>query len=79
MSKSYKEKKPTEIKKTEIEEDEAEDFYSVLQMCDLKIVNLRNDLRNYIKQEESKGILKIMLMKLTYYYRTRYFGEQIDR
>ena len=51
-----------------------EKFMLAFLKCDLKIVNLKNMLSIYIKNEKSKGILKIMLMKLTYYYRARFFG-----
>lgn len=45
--------------------------------CDLKIVNLKSELSQYIKEETSEGILKIMLIKLTFYYRMRFFGNNV--
>lgn len=58
-----------------------EKFMLAFLKCDLKIVNLRKLLGKYIKEESSSGILKIMLMKLTSYYRNRFFGNnrKIDR
>ena len=49
--------------------------------CDLNITNLKGLLEKYIKEEKSKDILKIALMKLTFYYRFRFFGNspQTDR
>ena len=49
--------------------------------CDLKIAGLKNLLGKYIRDEKSKNILKIALMKLTFYYRSRFFGTdlQVDR
>lgn len=62
-------------------EDKAfEKFMLAFLKCDLKIVNLKSTLSRYIKNEESKAILKIMMIKLTFYYRSRFFGnnKQID-
>ena len=52
-------------------------FMLTFLKCDLKIVNLRNTLEEYIKNEKSKDILKIALMKLTFYYRLRFFGNNV--
>jgi hypothetical protein len=45
------------------------------------IVNLRNELSEYIKNEKSRSILKIVYLKLTFYYKTRIFGnnEKVDK
>ncbi len=51
-----------------------EKFMLIFLKCDLKIVNLQSDLMRYIKDEGSEGILKIVVMKLTFYYRSRFFG-----
>lgn len=52
-------------------------FMLIFLKCDLKIVNLKNILGEYIKNENSKDILKIALLKLTFYYRSRFFGNNI--
>lgn len=54
-----------------------EKFMLTFLKCDLKVVNLKSTLESYIQNEESKGILKIMLMKLTFYYRARFFGNNV--
>ena len=36
-----------------------------------------NVLGEYIRNEDSKDILKIALMKLTFYYRSRFFGNNV--
>ena len=58
-----------------------EKFMLTFLKCDLKVVNLKSILGKYIQQEKSQGILKIILMKLTFYYRARFFGNnvQIDK
>lgn len=58
-----------------------EKFMLTFLKCDLKIVGLKNLLGKYIRDEKSKNILKIALMKLTFYYRSRFFGTdlQVDR
>lgn len=52
-------------------------FMLIFLKCDLKIVNLKNVLQKYIKDEKSKDILKLALMKLTFYYRSRFFGKNV--
>lgn len=52
-------------------------FMLTFLKCDLKIVSLRNVLGGYIRNEDSKDILKIALMKLTFYYRSRFFGNNV--
>lgn len=52
-------------------------FMLTFLKCDLKIVSLRNVLGEYIRNEDSKDILKIALMKLTFYYRSRFFGNNV--
>ena len=52
-------------------------FMLTFLKCDLKIVNLKNILEEYIRNEKSRDILKITLMKLTFYYRSRFFGNNI--
>lgn len=58
-----------------------EKFMLAFLKCDLKMANLKNELESYIKREESKGILKLIFMKLTFYYRARFFGynPRIDK
>lgn len=52
-------------------------FMLTFLKCDLKIVNLKNTVEEYIRKEDSKDILKIALMKLTFYYRARFFGNNV--
>lgn len=56
-------------------------FMLTFLKCDLKIANIKKILEEYIRVEQSKDILKIVLFKLTFYYRVRFFGnnEIIDR
>lgn len=60
------------------EEKPFEKFMLIFLKCDLNIVNLRTLLGKYIKNEKSKDILKIALMKLTFYYRSRFFGIDVQ-
>lgn len=55
-----------------------EKFMLTFLKSDLKIVGLKNLLGKYIKEEDSKNILKIALMKLLFYYRARFFGNSIQ-
>lgn len=52
-------------------------FMLTFLKCDLKIISLKNVLGEYIRNEGSKDILKIALMKLTFYYRSRFFGNNL--
>ena len=52
-------------------------FMLTFLKCDLRVVNFKNFLEEYIRKEKSKDILKIALMKLTFYYRSRFFGNSI--
>lgn len=58
-----------------------EKFMLIFLKFDLGIAGNGGELRNYIRQENAKSILKMVYMKLTYYYRMRVFGrdEKIDR
>ncbi len=58
-----------------------EKFMLVFLKSDMGIVNLRNELSEYIKNEKSRSILKIVYLKLTFYYKTRIFGnnEKVDK
>lgn len=48
--------------------------------CDIGNGNIKTFLMNYINEEDSKDILKLILSKLSYYYNMWYFGDnsQID-
>lgn len=58
-----------------------EKFMLVFLKSDMGIVNLRKELSEYIKNEKSKSILKIVYIKLTFYYKMRIFGnnEKVDK
>lgn len=49
-------------------------FMLIFLYCDLSSGYFKELLKKYIKEEESKDILKLILFKLTFYYRSRYFG-----
>lgn len=52
-----------------------EKFMLEFLKCDLNIGNITSELRRYIKKEDSEGILKLIFMKLLFYYRMRFFGS----
>lgn len=56
-----------------------EKFMLTFLKSDLNIINFKNLLEEYIKHENSKDILKIALLKLTFYYRSRFFGHDIKK
>lgn len=51
-----------------------EKFMLVFLKCDLKIGNQISELKRYIQSETSESILKLILSKLVFYYRMRFFG-----
>ncbi|MGN6714390.1 metallophosphoesterase [Anaerocolumna jejuensis] len=51
-----------------------EKFMLVLLKCDLKIENVMSELKRYIQKENSESILKLVMIKLIFYYRMRFFG-----
>ncbi len=55
-----------------------EKFMLTFLKCDLNITNLKSMLDKYIREENSKDILKIALMKLTFYYLFRFFGNSLQ-
>lgn len=54
-----------------------EKFMFIFLKCDLKIGNIYSDLNRYIKNEMSESILKLILTKLAFYYRMRFFGTDM--
>lgn len=56
-------------------------FMLTFLKCDLKIANIKKILTDYIKREKSIDILKLALFKVTFYYESRFFGnnEIIDK
>ena len=42
--------------------------------CDLNVGNVMSELHRYIQKETSEGILKLIFMKLLFYYSMRFFG-----
>lgn len=50
-------------------------FMLIFLYCDLGCENFTDYLKKYIKNENSKDILKLVVFKLSFYYRTRYFGD----
>lgn len=55
-----------------------EKFMLEFLKCDLKIGNVTLELHRYIQKENSEGILKLIFMKLLFYYRMRFFGNDIQ-
>ncbi|MBS5934003.1 MAG: metallophosphoesterase [Clostridiales bacterium] len=51
-----------------------EKFMFVFLKCDLQIGNIIAELKRYIRTETSESILKLILNKLIFYYRMRFFG-----
>ena len=59
----------------ECKEDEPfEKFMLEFLKCDLNVGNIISELRKYIEKETSEAILKLIIMKLLFYYRMRFFG-----
>lgn len=56
-----------------------EKFMLEFLKCDLNIGNVTSELHRYIQKENSEGILKLILMKLLFYYRMRFFGNDKKR
>ncbi|SFR77936.1 metallophosphoesterase [Anaeromicropila populeti] len=54
-----------------------EKFMFIFLKCDLKIGNVMNELKRYIQNESSESILKLILIKLIFYYRMRFFGTNL--
>lgn len=52
-----------------------EKFMIIFLMVDLGIIKLDPDLHNYIKQQNNDSILKLINVKLIYYYKFHFFGE----
>lgn len=57
-------------------EDKAfEKFMLKFLKCDLNIGNIISELRRYIEKENSESILKLIFMKLLFYYRMRFLEK----
>ena len=54
-----------------------EKFMLSFLKSDLKIGGIKRELSRYVAEENSESILKLMLIKLTYYYRIRFFGNDM--
>ena len=51
-----------------------EKFMLEFLKCDLNVGNVIPELHRYIQKETSEGIIKLIIMKLLFYYRMRFFG-----
>lgn len=51
-----------------------EKFMLKFLKCDLNIGNITSELHRYIQKETSEGVLKLIFIKLLFYYRMRFFG-----
>ena len=51
-----------------------EKFMLEFLKCDLGLGNLKTELHRYIEKENSQSVLKLIFMKLLFYYRMRFFG-----
>lgn len=56
------------------EDKSFEKFMLEFLKCDLNVGNVMSELHRYIQNETSEGILKLIFMKLLFYYRMRFFG-----
>ena len=54
-----------------------EKFMLEFLKCDLNIGNVMSELHRYIQKETSEGILKLIFIKLLFYYRMRFFGTNM--
>lgn len=64
-----------------IKNSSAEDFkkfFSVFLYADLRLPGLKDVLKKYIKEIKDKSLLKIIFIKLMYYYQLRYFNSDFD-
>ncbi len=66
---------------TENDSNKLTKFMLIFLFCDLGCENFIDYLKEYIKKENSKDILKLVFFKLSFYYRSRYFGnsKKIDK
>ena len=55
-----------------------EKFMLEFLKCDLNIGKSISELHRYIQKETSEGILKLIIMKLTFYYRMRFYGTNVQ-
>lgn len=55
-----------------------EKFMLEFLKCDLNVGNIISELHRYIQKETSEGIIKLIIMKLLFYYRMRFFGTNIQ-
>ncbi len=53
-----------------------EKFMLEFLKCDLNVGNALTELHRYIQKETSEGILKLIFIKLLFYYRMRFFGTK---
>lgn len=53
-------------------------FFSVFLFCDLHLSGIQQQLKDYINGTDNKALLTIILVKLFYYYKFRYFGASLD-
>ena len=53
-----------------------EKFMLEFLKCDLNVRNALTELHRYIQKETSEGILKLIFIKLLFYYRMRFFGTK---
>lgn len=54
-----------------------EKFMLIFLKCDLKIGNPISELRRYVQSETSESILKLIMLKLIFYFRIRFFGMNL--
>jgi len=55
-----------------------EKFFSVFLYADLRLPGIKNVIKEYISESKSKALLKIVFVKLLYYYQFRYFSSSLD-
>ena len=67
------------VMEEESDNNSIDKFFLVSLYCDLRLSNYSSILEKYIKSIESKDILHMMLLKLIYYYRYRYFSSRYNQ
>lgn len=55
-----------------------EKFFSVFLVTDLRLPGIKNVIKQYLSEPKRKALLKIIFVKILYYYHFRYFSPSLD-
>lgn len=55
-----------------------EKFFSVFLFTDLRLPGIKNVIKQYLSEPKRKALLKIIFVKILYYYHFRYFSSSLD-